>query len=75
MQTATVSISGVNNKKQFDNVQLLFDSANQRSYISEELRKSLNLPILRKETIAINTFGNKEAQVKVIDVVPVRFVL
>ena len=70
-----MSISGVNNKKQFDNVQLLFDSANQRSYISEELRKSLNLPILRKETIAINTFGNKEAQVKVIDVVPVRFVL
>ena len=74
LQTATVSISGVDNKKQFDNVQLLFDSGSQRSYISEELCISLNLPTLRKETIAINTLGSKEAQVKIIDVVPVRFV-
>ena len=47
----------------------------QRSYISEELRKSLNLQTLRKETIAIDTFGSKEAQVKVIDAVPAGFVL
>ena len=53
----------------------MFDSGSQRSYISKELRKSLNLPTLRKETIAINTFGRKEAQVKIIDVVPARFVL
>ena len=30
---------------------------------------------MRKETVAINTFGSKEAQVKIIDVVPIRFVL
>ena len=52
----------------------MFDSGSQRSYISEELCISLNLPTLRKETIAINTLGSKEAQVKIIDVVPVRFV-
>ena len=53
----------------------MFDSGSQRSYISEELCKSLNLPALRKEATAINTFGRKEAQVKIIDVVPARFVL
>ena len=35
LQTATVSISRVDNKKQFDNVQLYFDSGSQRSHISE----------------------------------------
>ena len=43
--------------------------------ITEELHKSLNLPTLRKETIAINTFGRKETRVKIVDVVLVRFVL
>ena len=56
-----------------NNVQLLFDGGSQRSYISEDLRKKLNLPTLRKENIAINTFGNKENQS--IDVVPVKFIL
>ena len=35
--------------------------------------KKLNLPTLRKENIAINTFGNKENQS--IDVVPAKFIL
>ena len=56
-----------------NNVQLLFDGGSQRSYISEDLRKKLNLSTLRKENIAINTFGNKENQS--IDVVPVKFIL
>ena len=49
LQTASVSVSGFDNKRKVNNVQLLFDSGSQRSYISEELRKKLNFPTLRKE--------------------------
>ena len=64
LQTASVSVSGFDNKRKVNNVQLLFDSGSQRSYISEDLRKKLNLPTLRKENIAINTFGNKESKIQ-----------
>ena len=60
LQTAAVSVSGFDNKRKVSNVRLLFDSGSQRSYISEDLRKKLNLPTLRKKkNIAIHTFGNK----------------
>ena len=60
LQTASVPVSGFDNKRKVNNAQLLFDSGSQRSYISEDLRKKLNLPTLRKKkNIAIHTFGNK----------------
>ena len=75
LQTASVSVSGFDNKRKVNNVQLLFDRGSQRSYISEDLQKKLNLPTLRKENIAINTSGNKESKIQYIDVVPVKFIL
>ena len=72
MQTASVSVCGVDNNK-LDNVPLLFDCASQRSYVSDKLRKQLKLPTLRSEKISIKTFGNKESVTKMIDVV--KFVL
>ena len=75
LQTASVSVSGFENKIKIDNVQLLFDSGSQRSYISEDLRKKLNFPTLQTKNIVINTFGNKENKIESIDVVPEKFIL
>ena len=66
LQTATVSVS--------NNIQLLFDSGSQRSYISTEIRNRLKLPTLRTERLVINTFGNQDAQIKNIDVVPLTII-
>ena len=74
LQTASVSVCCVDNNK-LDNVPLLFNCGIQRSYVSDKLRKQLKLRTLRSEKISINTFGNKESVTKMIDFVPVKFVL
>ena len=38
---------------------MLFDSCSQRSYLRKSVKKTLNLSPIGKETILINTFGNK----------------
>ena len=38
-------------------IHTLFDSGTQQSYITKELRKSLNLKPLRVERIVLNVFG------------------
>lgn len=40
---------------------IFFDIGSQWSYCTEEIRKKLNLEILHKDVIGINTFGNKES--------------
>ena len=75
MQTASFSVCGVE-KNKLDNVPLLFDCGSQRSYVSDKLRKQLKLPTLRStKKKSMNTFGNKESVTKMIDVVPLKFVL
>ena len=74
MQTESVPVCGLDNNK-LDNVPLIFDCGSQRIYVSDKLRKQLKLPTLRSEKIFINTFGNKESVTKMIDVVPLKFVL
>ena len=74
MQTESVPVCGLDNNK-LDNVPLIFDCGSQRIYVSDKLRKQLKLPTLRSEKISINTFGNKESVTKMIDVVPLKFVL
>ena len=73
MQTATATDSNFNNPGNIQNAQVIFDTASQRSYISEKLRHLLNLPKLRTENIVINVFGNSKSSVKKVDVVPVQF--
>ena len=52
-------------------VHILFDSGAQRSYITKELQKSLNLKPLRVERIVLNVFGKKGG--KIMNVVAVKF--
>ena len=52
---------------------IIFDSGSQRSYITHDLRKRLKLPVIRKEKIIIETFGNVDSKFYNVDIVPVQF--
>ena len=68
LMTARCKISDVNSK----NISLrrtIFDSGSMRSYCTEEVRRKLSLPTLRKEKIILNTFGNKTSETKKVDIV------
>ena len=71
LQTATAQASAVNSKLHHS-VRLLFDTGSQRSYISNKVRSRLNLPVIRREKILIQTFGHSNSKVKVVDIVQVR---
>ena len=57
LQTAKTNIVNSQNNLQVS-ARILFDSGSQKSYISENLARQLNLPILKSENVKINTFGN-----------------
>ena len=68
LQTACADIVSIENgcsKK----VHILFDSGAQRSYITKELQKSLNLKPLRVERIVLNVFGKEGGKIINVDVV------
>ena len=41
-------------------VRILFDNGSQRTYITENLRRKLNLKPMKKETVHLNTFGGEK---------------
>ena len=49
---------------------MLFDSGNQRSYISKTLREELKLPAIRTENLKIKVFGNDKFKSEKVDIVP-----
>ena len=50
----------------------MFDTGSQRSYITNELRTRLNLPVLRKDKIMIKTFGNDDSVLEELDAVQLK---
>ena len=46
---------------------IFFDSGAQRSYITTELQKSLNLKPLRVERIVLNVFGKEGGEIMNVD--------
>ena len=71
LQTACADIVSIENgcsKK----VHILFDSGAQRSYITKELQKSLNLKPLRVERIVLNVFGKEGGEIMNVDVVKLK---
>ena len=52
-----------------EDVQIIFDSGSQGTYVSDSLRKRLKLQIIRTERIIINTFGNDEIRTQDTDIV------
>ena len=57
--------------KRYKNVRILFDNCSQKSFLTQEVAKALNLPRIRKEKIIINGFGGKDEKLVILDIVRV----
>ena len=57
LQTAQIFIH-IGDSKEKVRARLLFDSWSQLSFVSEEIAKRLNMPIVGKESLNIKVFGN-----------------
>ena len=71
LQIAFVKVGDLHLQKQYK-VNVLFDTGSQRTYISNDLKNYLNLPVLRKEQILIKVFGTEDTRVKTVDIVPLK---
>ena len=48
---------------------MIFDGGSQRSYVTDQLKSSLSLPVRSVNTLMIKTFGSSKEQVQTCDVV------
>ena len=55
LQTAKAWVGGPSGRKM---ARCLLDGGSQRSFIHENLVRSLNLPVIRQETLTLHTFGS-----------------
>ena len=70
LQTAKAIV--VNNQNDCrENVRVLFDNGSQKSFLTEEVSKSLKLRPVRKERLIVNGFGGKEEKLVDLNVVSV----
>ena len=68
LQTAAVILENPDTKQQVK-LKVLLDAGSQRTYISERIRKFLNLSTEAIEDVNISTFGNSQTLSKSIDCV------
>ena len=66
LQTAAVILENPNTKQQVK-VKALLDAGSRKTYISERIRKFLNLSTEAVENVNISTFGNSQTLSKPID--------
>ena len=65
LQTARAVIFNPNQPDQSQEVRVILDSGSQRSYITEQTKKSLGLTSRDKRTMSIITFGSREKKQQV----------
>ena len=53
------------------NARVIFDGGVQRSYITQELKDALNLPVLKKDLLLIKTFGSDKETLQECELVQV----
>ena len=59
LQTAYANLSSFNSNNTND-ARITFDTGSQKTYVTNDVKKYLNLPTLRTERIFVNEFGNQE---------------
>lgn len=69
LQTARAKVQAPHNESSSCQTRILFDSCSQKSYVTSNLRRKLNLKSIGSETVMIKTFGKEQASVKKCDVV------
>ena len=73
MQTATASVSNLEKNSVTTDVQVIFDSGSQRTYVNEALCERLKFPVIRSQRMIVKTFGNNEFQAREVNVVLIKF--
>ena len=66
LQTAEITLTDPGMKNEVK-IKALFDSGSQRTYMSNRVRKILNLKTESTETMSINTFGNTTSKTSLVD--------
>ncbi|GFW72419.1 reverse transcriptase domain-containing protein [Trichonephila clavipes] len=70
LQTCTSCVRSPLDDK-LETVRLLLDNGSMRSFITREISRQLKLPVVRKETLSVYSFGAKQATEKTYNVVKV----
>ena len=73
MQTATASVSNLENNYITTDVRVIFNSGSQRTYMNEVLCEKLKFPFIRSERIIVKTFGNNDFKTRDVNVVLIKF--
>ena len=71
LQTARAVVFCPHDGSNSTNVRLVFDSCSQRSYITEQLKNHLCLPVIGKDSLLIKTFGENDARLRICEIVQV----
>ena len=74
LQTAYAKLSSFNSNKTND-VRIIFDTGSQKTYVTNDVKKYLNLPTLRTGQIFVKTFGNYHSEPRTVDAVPLKFIV
>ena len=75
LQTARAHVFKIGFPKATREVRIIFDSGSQRSYVTDNVRKLLNLESKSTETMIIKTFGSTKTNRQACDVVAVGMLL
>ena len=71
LQTATAEVLRPDNDSCFRSIRLVFDSCSQRSYITENLKTELGLPVIGRDSLLIKTFGQSDTRLRSCEIVQV----
>ena len=71
LQTAHTFVKVPGDAKTEQNVHLIFDSGSQKSYVTEELKRALNLPAIAKEKLMMKAFGDSSPKVRECEIVQI----
>ena len=71
LQTARAFVRVPGDAATEQNVRLIFDSGSQKSYVTEELKRALNLPVIAKEKLIIKAFGDSSPKVRECEIVQI----
>ena len=74
LQTAYAKLSTFNSNK-INDVRIMFDTGSQKTYVTNDVKKYLNLLTLQTERIFDNTLGNYDSETRTVDVVPLKFIV
>ncbi|KAL5514973.1 hypothetical protein EMCRGX_G000071 [Ephydatia muelleri] len=71
LQTAKATLHHPDNPSLMLEARIILDSGSQRSYITSKLKDDLSLPVERRETMSIKTFGAAKERLQTCEVVRV----